>query len=131
MAFSIESRVPFLTPNFVEMVLSLPPTCWISEDGTRKAVLRDAMRGIVPDSILDRRDKIGFQTPERALLRDSAKEVEQILLSDAATRVRGIKLDHLRETALRIQRGEPTDGVPLWRWINLIKWAECFDVMFR
>lgn len=68
MAFSIESRVPFLTPKLVQFVFSLPESYLISREGVSKYVFREAMRGIAPDVILDRRDKIGFVTPERAWL---------------------------------------------------------------
>ncbi len=63
MAFSIESRVPFLDYRLVEYVFSLPDRFKIRR-GLRKAVLRDAMKGVVPDMILERRDKIGFATAE-------------------------------------------------------------------
>src|SRR5205807_3214015 len=65
MAFSIESRVPFLTMPLVDFLLRLPEEHLIGRDGTTKNVFRQAMRGLVPDTILDRRDKIGFQTPEQ------------------------------------------------------------------
>ena len=63
MAFSVENRVPFLTPRLVELLFSLPEEYLLAPDGTRKAVFRHAMRGLVPDQILDRRDKIGFSVP--------------------------------------------------------------------
>jgi asparagine synthase (glutamine-hydrolysing) len=47
MIFSIESRVPFLTPEFVDFILSLPEDFLVSRNGTSKAVFRAAMRGIV------------------------------------------------------------------------------------
>ena len=68
MHFSIESRVPFLDRALVEFALSLPEDHLIGADGTSKNVLRRALRGIVPDQILDRRDKVGFSTPEQAWL---------------------------------------------------------------
>src|SRR6185312_6707340 len=68
MAFSIESRVPFLTTQLAEFVLSLPQEYIVSLNGTSKAVFRRAMHGIVPQDILDRKDKIGFATPEREWL---------------------------------------------------------------
>ena len=67
MAFSIESRVPFLTPALVNFVFSLPEAYLLTTDGTTKAVFRKAMRGIVPSAILDRRDKIGFATPGKKI----------------------------------------------------------------
>jgi asparagine synthase (glutamine-hydrolysing) len=62
MAFSIESRVPFLDHRLVDLSFSMPMEDKIYR-GETKRVLRAAMRGIVPDQILDRRDKTGFITP--------------------------------------------------------------------
>src|SRR5690606_19671958 len=65
MAVSIDSRVPCLTVPMARLLLSLPENYLISDSGETKHVFRAAMRGIVPDAILKRRDKIGFATPER------------------------------------------------------------------
>lgn len=64
MRFSIESRVPFLDRALTEFVLTLPEEWLIGPDGTSKRILRDAVRGWVPDAVIDRRDKVGFETPE-------------------------------------------------------------------
>ncbi|HJV74591.1 MAG TPA: asparagine synthase (glutamine-hydrolyzing), partial [Noviherbaspirillum sp.] len=61
MAFSVEARVPFLDYRIVEHCLNLPDGAKLG-NGISKAVLRKSMRGIVPDLILDRRDKMGFVT---------------------------------------------------------------------
>lgn len=66
MRFSIESRVPFLDRALTEFVLTLPEDWLIGPDGTSKRVLRDAVRDWVPDEVIDRRDKVGFETPEQA-----------------------------------------------------------------
>jgi asparagine synthase (glutamine-hydrolysing) len=68
MWYSIESRVPFLTIEIAEFLLSMPTEFLVSETGETKKLFRAAMRGIVPNEILDRKDKIGFETPERSLL---------------------------------------------------------------
>lgn len=64
MAFSIESRVPFLEPELVTFILSLPARLKIN-NGKTKAVLREAIKGIVPDEVRHRMDKLGFPTPEK------------------------------------------------------------------
>lgn len=64
MRFSIESRVPFLDRALAEFVLGLPEEWLIGPDGTSKRILRDAARGLIPDVVLDRRDKVGFATPQ-------------------------------------------------------------------
>jgi asparagine synthase (glutamine-hydrolysing) len=67
MSQSIENRVPFLTTKLAEFVLSLPENYLISESGETKRILRHALRGIVPDEILDRKDKIGFNVSNTLL----------------------------------------------------------------
>lgn len=69
MRFSVESRVPFLTTGIADLALSLPESYLLSSAGRTKNVLRSALRGIVPDAIVDRRDKIGFETQEWSLIR--------------------------------------------------------------
>lgn len=64
MRFSVESRVPFLTLELVDLLLSMPEEYLISQNGETKNIFRAAMRGIVPDDVLNRRDKIGFATPK-------------------------------------------------------------------
>ncbi len=63
MAFSIESRVPFLEPRLIEFALSLPGNFKI-RNGLTKSVLRDAIKSFVPRKIANRVDKLGFPTPE-------------------------------------------------------------------
>jgi asparagine synthase (glutamine-hydrolysing) len=71
MAFSVESRVPFLTPDFGEFLMSLPSSYLIAPDGTRKHVFREAMKGILPEPIRLRRDKIGFFADDAVWLREN------------------------------------------------------------
>ena len=62
MFFSIENRSPFLDRNLFEFAASIPDEHLIRE-GRAKAVLREAMRGIAPDEIIDNRRKVGFNAP--------------------------------------------------------------------
>lgn len=63
MAWGIESRLPFLDYRVIEFALSLNSSLKV-RNGQTKALLRSGMRGLVPDIVLDRRDKMGFETPE-------------------------------------------------------------------
>ena len=63
MAFSIKNRVPFLALPMAEFLLSLPEHYLISATGETKAVLRAAMRSILPDTVLDRRYEIEIEKP--------------------------------------------------------------------
>ncbi|MGB7787740.1 asparagine synthase (glutamine-hydrolyzing) [Methanoregula sp.] len=83
MAFSIESRVPFLDYRFVEYVASLPLNQKI-RSGITKTVLRRAIKGIVPETIRCRMDKMGFVTPEEVWMREDLRPfVLNILSSDS------------------------------------------------
>lgn len=57
-AHGIEGRAPFTDPAVVSFGLALPP-----RERLNKKVLKQAVRGIVPDAILDRTDKMGFPIP--------------------------------------------------------------------
>src|SRR5205085_11919565 len=61
MATSIESRVPFLDHKLVEYASSLPDG-WKLNGWTTKRVLRESMKGLLPESILNR-PKMGFPVP--------------------------------------------------------------------
>ncbi len=65
MHHSIETRLPFLDYRLVELGVALPTGLKIDASGIQKSVLRQVMRGVVPDGILDRHDKIGFAPPDR------------------------------------------------------------------
>lgn len=124
MRFSIESRVPFLTLDQAELMLSMPEHYLISSSGETKSVFRAAMRGIVPDPILDRRDKIGFQTPEKAWLFAIADTVRAWLADD-------IGLPFLDQAAVvrefeAILAGRQPFSWQVWRWINFIRWHQQF-----
>lgn len=121
MAHSIESRVPFLTIPLANLLLSLPEDYLISDAGETKRVFRQAMRGIVPDAILDRRDKIGFATPERDWLISAAPTMREWL--------RGANVPFLDRDALLVAFDSMVAGrVPfswqLWRWVNYVRWYQ-------
>ena len=63
MAFSIESRVPFMDYRLVEFLYSIPSDYKI-RNGYTKAILRDSLNGTLPDAIGRRISKLGFATPQ-------------------------------------------------------------------
>src|SRR5215467_821889 len=84
MASSIESRVPYVTPAIAEFAAGLPDDHLIGANAVGKLVLRRSLRGLVPDEILDRRDKIGFNTPESSWLLALGSWVDGVLNSEPA-----------------------------------------------
>jgi asparagine synthase (glutamine-hydrolysing) len=62
MYFSVENRSPYLDRQLVEFCYRIP-TRYLVRDGFAKAVLRDAVRGIAPDHVVNNRRKVGFNAP--------------------------------------------------------------------
>lgn len=63
MAHSVEVRLPFLNYELVEFLFSLPPHFKI-RNGWTKWLLRKSMEGVLPDAIVWRKDKVGFEPPQ-------------------------------------------------------------------
>jgi asparagine synthase (glutamine-hydrolysing) len=80
MYFSIENRSPFLDRELFELSCRLP-TRFLIRDGFSKVVLRDAMRGIVPDAVLNNRRKVGFNAPVTSFLKINQPDVRDYLLA--------------------------------------------------
>ena len=126
MRFSVENRVPFLTVQMADFLLSLPEEYLISNSGETKSVFRAAMRGIVPEAILKRRDKIGFVTPMRDWLRSMAPYVRDNIM--AATHCSFLNRSQMAAEFEKFLRG-PSDLTPqTWRMINFVIWARLFNV---
>jgi len=69
MAHGVEIRLPFLDHSLVEFVFSLPSHFKIRE-GWTKWLLRQSMEDVLPNEIVYRRDKIGFEPPQRLWMQD-------------------------------------------------------------
>ena len=82
MSFSMENRSPFLDRRLFDVAYSIPVRHLV-RDGRAKAVLRDAMRGIVPDAILDNPRKVGFNAPILDLLDAHDPDMRAFLLDDS------------------------------------------------
>ena len=118
MNFSIESRVPFLTREMAEYCLSLPEEYLVTRDCLTKAVFRKAMRGIVPDPILDRRDKIGFATPEKQLFLGHPQWVESWL--NQAADIPYLNVKQILKYWEAVRTGHIPFDWTIWRLINFI-----------
>ncbi len=119
MMHGVESRLPFLTRELVEFALALPDHLLIADDGLGKSILRLAMRGLVPDSVLDRREKIGFAVPLDPWLRGS-RYVEE-LVTHAST-LRCVDAGRVAPWIASLKAGRPLALGPtflMWRLIGL------------
>lgn len=81
MYYSVENRSPYLDRNLFEFCYRIP-TRHLIRAGFAKAVLRDSMRGIVPDCVLDNRRKVGFNAPISSILDTRNPGTREFVLDD-------------------------------------------------
>jgi len=81
MAFSREIRLPFLDYRLVEYIISLPLS-YKMRHGWTKWILRKAFEGDLPDTIIWRKDKKGFTTPQEKWFRKDLKDEIEILFNE-------------------------------------------------
>lgn len=122
MRWSLESRVPFLTSDMAEFVLGLPEHYLVSPQGETKYLLRAAMRGIVPDQVLDRRDKVGFATPELEWFRALRPQLAAWL--DGAAQLPFLDEQACRAEVTDIVEGRRRFSWQAWRLINFCRWVQ-------
>lgn len=124
MAHSIESRLPFMDYRLVEFVFSLPGEFKI-RDGSGKVLLKEAVRGLVPEFVLNNPYKLGFIVPIREWFRDRPDDtMYPVLLSDRC-RQRGLFDTKALERALRRHVSGRVDlSSQIFRWLTLELWCQ-------
>jgi asparagine synthase (glutamine-hydrolysing) len=124
MAHSVEARVPFLDYRLVTLAVNLPME-WKLRGRWNKYVLREAMRGTIPESVRTRLDKMGFPTSAARWFREQWHEPLRDLLASRATRERGIyRLDVIERDLERHRRGEIDVADRLFEVAQFELWAE-------
>ncbi len=125
MGNSLELRVPFLDHRMIEFAAALPDEMKIGPGGT-KALLRRAMRGVLPGAILDRPKK-GFTVPLATWLRGPLREFanDHLLASDSACRS---WLDGNAVSAMLTQheRGIVDRSQEIWALLVFESWHQHF-----
>ena len=115
MRFSVEARTPFAdSVKLIEYIFSIPSVYKIRK-GWNKNILRQAMREYLPDEIFQRRDKIGFETPQNSWAKLINPEI--IMESPIDGYIRKSQLLKIRE----MNTGLYTKAVILGSWLNKIK----------
>jgi asparagine synthase (glutamine-hydrolysing) len=82
MNFSIENRSPYLDKELFETTVKFPTRLMVN-NGRAKAILRESVRGIAPDIVIDNARKIGFNAPIESLLDLNALNTKKEILSDS------------------------------------------------
>ncbi|WP_436864823.1 asparagine synthase-related protein [Bacillus fungorum] len=83
LAHSLELRVPFLDKEVFDVASKLPTHLKIA-NGTTKHILREAVRGIVPDHVLNRK-KLGFPVPIRHWLKNEMYDWAITVIKESET----------------------------------------------
>ncbi|MBS0274821.1 MAG: asparagine synthase (glutamine-hydrolyzing) [Proteobacteria bacterium] len=130
MAHGVEARVPFLDHPLVEFCIAIGSEHKLV-NGWTKWILRDAMKGRLPEAVRLRKDKLGFATPEAAWLRGPLlKPIE-----DAIERTMHLFPEHFSASNTRmlvadmLQGRRPLDFTP-WRIACFGIWADRFGARF-
>jgi len=125
MAFGIETRLPFLDYRLVEFAFSLPDDERL-DGATTKAIARRAFAQRVPRTVLERRDKMGFETPTDLWLRGRyAGELKRRLARKGP--FQDWVEPALVETAVEdFLAGRREIGLQVWRWLSLEAWSQAY-----
>ena len=126
MASSIESRSPMLDYRLAEFCFSLPNNYKI-RDGMGKWILREAMRGILPEKIRSRKDKAGFIVPADRWFRTTNKEQIRELINSENIKSLGIfDIARLNDIFDEHINGFKNHQMFLWQFINFALWYKTF-----
>ncbi len=124
MAASIESRVPFLDNEMIEFATRLPVDMKL-RGTTTKHILREAMKGVLPEEILTRK-KMGFPVPIGTWFRGQFKHVvDDYVLSERALSRGHFDAAYVRNLVARHQAGE-NHAERLWALVNFEIWQRRF-----
>ncbi|OPY62550.1 MAG: Asparagine synthetase (glutamine-hydrolyzing) 1 [Pelotomaculum sp. PtaU1.Bin065] len=122
MAFSLESRVPMLDYRLAELAASLPHSLKVKM-GEPKYILKQAVRGIVPQEILDRKDKKGFPTPINYWFKNNLTFYLKSMLLDKRSSERGV---FNPEAVRRMINSRDDNSWELWTLLNVELWFRNF-----
>ena len=127
MAHSIEARVPMLDYRLTEYVMGLPSSLKVRW-GQKKWILRRALRGIVPDHILDA-PKTGFGVPYSYWLRGPLKSyLQSVLFDPAILQQKVFDVKAISACMKEHHTGKRDNGFLLWKALNLALWCKTYQI---
>jgi asparagine synthase (glutamine-hydrolysing) len=120
MAHSIEARVPLLDHRLVEFAFRLPDELKINGIET-KYVLREAMRGVLPEDVRARKDKVGFRADPKATWAIAERHRDSLLANRSPHEERWFNSKALADVFEGSDRSPETEFM-LWRALNMKLW---------
>jgi asparagine synthase (glutamine-hydrolysing) len=125
MAHSVEAREPLLDHRLIEFAQRIPAVFKLRGSET-KSILKKAMRGIIPDEIIDR-PKQGFGVPMQKWFKEDLREMVIDTLNDSRTRQRGYFDQRVVSATLREHlSGRRDNSRHLWSLLMLELWHRAF-----
>ena len=123
MGSSLESRVPFLDHTLAEFLFSLPPSFKLHKH-LGKYIHRKAMEGIVPNEVIQRKDKVGYLAPgEFFWMKNEMKAFFENILNSADFKNRDIYNHHtITKKYKNMLAGKTGDEKTLWNIMSLEIW---------
>ena len=112
MQYSLEARVPFLDYRLVDFCDTLRIDWRITDRGTTKAILKEAYRGIVPDSVLFRR-KAGFGMPFRSYF-SNQQHIDQWINPEFLAQHWGLNRENIVQIAREHTSGKADHSALIW-----------------
>jgi len=127
MRWHVESRVPFLDYRIVEFLLSLPEHYKINK-GINKYILRKTIQGKVPQMIINRMDKIGFQLPDKDwLLSDEFQNyIKSTLESESFKNMKYWDYKKFIKIYKKFKSGKLYLFSKIWRALNVHNWIKIY-----
>ena len=126
MAFSIEARVPFLDYRLAQFLYHAAPDAKIN-NGITKSVLRNAMQNVLPEKVLNRKDKMGFVTPEKVWIKEYSTQLRKDL-EKAVETGNGFINKNIVTKFDNVISGKEKFDFTVWRALCFAKWVEVFNV---
>ncbi|HLA42393.1 MAG TPA: asparagine synthase-related protein, partial [Aggregatilineales bacterium] len=92
-------------------------------NGWNKVLIRDSMRGILPEQIRMRRDKEGYTTPHDRWMRELTPQINGLFSGDVRSKA------YLSSEAItQLQSPQAGDIQGVWRLVNLESWLRAFEL---
>jgi len=127
MSHSVEARVPFLDHRLVEFTYNLPDN-FLERNGVNKLIMREALKTLLPEKTINRRDKMGYTTPEEKWVIQDNPALFRQKISECVDLSKGI----IKPIALnyfdRIVKGKYPFDYTYWRLILFGEWIRKFNV---